>query len=193
MEVLMTCQPRIAKTSPIELGTRQFLRWLRTATDKPELCLATPNKSVSRVFLTSSRTPEFALRFFFITCTAIVAFAPFCAQAQQSSGGSIPGAMPSAGMLDGLITNQQLLGPLDSSFAANNSRTDAPPITFRRDPSVNTALTLASTYPAAKRQEVAGVFREMLALYGRVEDRYGLPKRFSQRDGCIHLGQPYCL
>jgi hypothetical protein len=111
-----------------------------------------------------------------LACLAVFAFASVDAGAQQSSGDVLISGMASGGIMDGLQTSQQLLGPVQDHFTATASQSKAPPVTFNPDASVDMAAKLASTYPAAKRQEVTNVFREMLALYGRVEQQYGLPK-----------------
>jgi hypothetical protein len=109
-------------------------------------------------------------------CAALMVFAPAAARAQSSSGDAMTSGLTSGSLIEGLQTGQQLLGSSQNPFTAKAAQSKAPPVTFQPDPSINMAAKLASTYPAAKRQEVTAVFNEMLALYGRVEQQYGLPK-----------------
>jgi hypothetical protein len=121
------------------------------------------------------------MRTLFLAATAIFASFPLLpAQAQESglSADKISSSMTAKDMMDGLKKSQETLfdGPPQSYFTAPGSATKSKPIQFTPDPSVNTASKLAAAYPPANRQEAEGVFREMLTLYGRVEDKYNIPK-----------------
>jgi hypothetical protein len=111
-----------------------------------------------------------------LSCAAILALVSTNAQAQQSSGDAMSKGMTSGSILDGLQTGQQLLGSAGNPFTAKAAQSKAPPVTFVSDPSVDTAAKLASTYPAAKRQEVANVFREMLGSMAGLSSNMACPK-----------------
>jgi hypothetical protein len=104
----------------------------------------------------------------------------FPAQAQDASASmnDISNGMASKDMMDGLKRSQVLVfdGPPESYFTSPNTAGNAGPVQFTPDPSINTAAKLAAVYPAAYRQQAEGVFQEMLALYGRVEGQYNIPK-----------------
>jgi hypothetical protein len=104
----------------------------------------------------------------------------FSAQAQDApiSMNDMSNGMTAKDMMDGLKRSQGVIfdGPPESYFASQSVAGKSKPVQFTPDPSINTASKLATVYPAANRQEAEGVFREMLALYGRVEDKYNIPK-----------------
>jgi hypothetical protein len=102
------------------------------------------------------------------------------AQAQDTSVSmnDMSSSMTAKDMMDGLKRSQGLFfdGPPESYFSGQNVAGKSKPVQFIPDPSIDTATKLAAVYPAANRQEAEGVFREMLALYGRVEGKYNIPK-----------------
>lgn len=115
---------------------------------------------------------------FTVAVAALLHASPACAQSAPMSVDDMSSGMMAKDMIDGLKRSQDVMfdGPPESAFNGQSASTAAPPILFTPDPSINTVAKLAAAYPPAKRQEVEGVFREMLALYGRVEGKYNIPK-----------------
>jgi hypothetical protein len=98
------------------------------------------------------------------------------AQAQEAPIST--GDMTTKDMMDGLKRSQGIIfaSPPETYFTSPSDTARGKPIQFTPDPSVNTAAKLAAAYPTPNRQEAEGLFREMLALYGRVEEKYNIPK-----------------
>lgn len=116
--------------------------------------------------------------FVIITAIALISNAPVRAQSPAASMDDMSSGMTAKDMMDGLKRSQGVMfdAPPESYFQGQSLSAKSSPIVFTPDPSINTAAKLAAAYPATKRQEVEGVFREMLALYGRVEGKYDIPK-----------------
>jgi hypothetical protein len=115
---------------------------------------------------------------FAVAVAALLQTSPVRAQSAPMSMDDMSSGMTAQNMMDGLKRAQGVMfqGSPESTFNGQVVSKAASPISFTPDPSINTVAKLAAAYPPAKRQEVEGVFREMLALYGRVEGKYNIPK-----------------
>lgn len=75
-------------------------------------------------------------------------------------------------------TFKQRLGASGSARSGTNALAGIGSITFESSPAASSvAVKLARQYPAAARAEAERVFRELLAGYGQIERRFGVPSR----------------